>query len=137
MTGPATPHSGLLAREAGSLVERLRLFTAARWSAQALPYGTRGDLVHHLAVELVRACGETDRPLPRLADLGLADQLAVTADDLVRSQPGVEVARAQTAHLLLHRRELLDEVVPAGLLAELGEPDELSLLRRARKVCGV
>lgn len=128
--------SALLAREATSLVARLRLFTPARWAAEALPHGTRGDLVHHLSGALVAATGETDRALPRLDDLVLADQLAVTADDLVRSEPDERVALDQTAHLLLHRRELLEEAVPAGLLAELGEADELALLRRAREICG-
>ena len=135
MPDPLTPHAALLAREAASLVARLRLFTPARWAAEALPFGTRGDLVHHLAAALVLAAGETDEPLPRLDDLGLADQLAVTADDLVRVGPSAEVALDQACHLLLHRRELLDEAVPAGLLAELGEESELGLLRRARAVC--
>lgn len=133
---PLTPHAALLAREAASLVARLRLFTPARWAAEALPHGTRGDLVHHLAASLVVAAGETRERLPRLDDLGLADQLAVTADDLVRVGPATSVALDQVAHLLLHRRELLDEVVPSGLLADLGEESELTLLRRARHVCG-
>lgn len=125
----------LLAREAASLVARLRLFTPARWAAEALPWGTRADLVHHLASSFVVAAGETAQALPRLdSDLALPDQLAVTADDLVRA--GVPSAD-QVAHLLLHRRELLDEAVPAGLLAELGDEDERALLKRARLICGV
>jgi hypothetical protein len=130
--------AALLAREAASLVVRLRLFTPARWAAVVDPYGTRGDLVHHLAAALVVAAGETAEPLPRLdSDLALPDQLAVTADDLVRVGPAPQVVLDQTAHLLLHRRDLLEEAVPAGLLLELGEPDELALLRRARGVCSV
>lgn len=136
MPDPLTPHAALLAREGASFVARLRLFTPARWAAEALPFGTRGDLVHHLAAALVVAAGETREPLPRLDDLGLADQLAVTADDLVRVGPAPAVALDQVAHLLLHRRELLDEAVPTGLLAELGEESETALLRRARGVCG-
>jgi hypothetical protein len=89
--------------------------------------------VHHLAQWLADAAGEAPVRLPRLdSDLALPDQLAVTADDLVRS--GRASADA-VAHLLLHRRELLDEPVPAGLVAALGEPDELALVRRARAVC--
>ena len=122
----------LLAREAASLVARLRLFTPARWAAEALPWGTRADMVHHLAQSFVT---ETTEPLPRLdSDLALPDQLAVTADDLVRT--GLP-SSDHVAHLLLHRRELLDEAVPAGLLAELGEEDERALLKRARRICGV
>jgi hypothetical protein len=133
-----TAPGGLLAREAASLVARLRLFTPARWAAVAEPYGTRADLVHHLAAALVAAAAETRVPLPRLdSDLALPDQLAVTADDLVRAGTGGDgVLLDQVAHLLLHRRDLLEEAVPSGLLPELGEPDELSLLRRARRVCG-
>lgn len=121
------PDAGeLLAREARSLVERLRLWTPERWAAAAPPYGTRGDLVHHLAQAL--AAQETDRSLPRLdSDLALPDQLAVTADDLVRSGRATE---KHVAHLLAHRRDLLGDDVPAGLLAELGDaavrcPDDL------------
>lgn len=111
----------LLARETRSLVDRLRLWTPQRWAASpadGAPYGTRGDLVHHLAAWFVVQAGETDRPLPRLDDLVLPDQLAVTSDDLVRS------GRAQlphVAHLLAHRCDLLGEDVPAALLAQLGD----------------
>ena len=115
----------LFAREARSLVERLRLWTPQRWSAAAAPYGTRGDLVPHLAQSFVTAAGETDRPLPRLdSDLALPDQLAVTADDLVRTG---RATLQHTAHLLVHRRDLLGEDVPATLLAQLaGVPLECS-----------
>ena len=107
----------LLSREARSLVERLRLWTPARWAAAAPPYGTRADLVHHLAAAFVRQAGETPLPLPRLdSDLALPDQLAVTADDLVRCGRADLPA---VAHLLAHRRDLLGDDVPAGLLARL------------------
>jgi hypothetical protein len=107
----------LLAREARSLVERLRLWTPQRWAAAAPPYGTRADLAHHLAQSFVTAAGETDRPLPRLdGDLTLPDQLAVTADDLVRANRAKLV---DVAHLLVHRRDLLGEDVPPSLLAQL------------------
>jgi hypothetical protein len=109
----------LLAREARSLVERLRLWTPERWAAAAPPYGTRADLVHHLAQAFVDRAGETERPLPRLdSDLALPDQVAVTADDLLRS------GRAQltdVGHLLAHRRDLLGEEPPAALIAQLGD----------------
>lgn len=110
--------TALLAREAGSLVARLRLWPPARWSAAAPPYGTRADLVHHLAQWLADAAGEASVPLPRLdSDLVLPDQLAVTADDLCRS--GL-TSLAAVGHLLAHRRDLLGEDVPAALLARLG-----------------
>jgi hypothetical protein len=107
----------LLAREARSLVERLRLWTPQRWEAAAPPYGTRADLAHHLAQAFVTAAAETDRPLPRLdSDLALPDQLAVTADDLVRTG---RTTTAHVAHLLVHRRDLLGEQVPASLQQQL------------------
>ena len=117
----------LLRRESRSLVQRLRLWTPARFAATAPPFGSRADLVHHLAQSLAaaaaRAEGQPWRPLPRLDDLAVADQLAVTADDLVRAGPPDEVARAATAHLLLHRQDLLGEEVPPGLAAGLGVDD--------------
>ena len=130
MREPEDP-SALLRRESRSLVQRLRLWTPARFAAAAPVRGSRGDLVHHLAQRLAdlaaQAEGEPRRPLPRLdGDLGLPDQLAVTADDLVRAVPAASAARAATAHLLLHRRDLLDEEVPAGLSAALGLADVLA-----------
>ena len=128
--------AALLAREAASLVARLRTWTPARWVAAAPELGTRADLAHHLAQALADlgadAEGADRRTLPRLAnDLGLPDQLAVTADDLVRAAPPDEVARAATAHLLLHRGHLLGDDVPAGLARALSTGDVLAAGRRA------
>ncbi len=125
----------VLAHESRALVARLRLWTPARYAASAPVAsapgaGTRGDLVHHLAQSFadlaapVEAGGGVPRRLPRLdSDLALADQLAVTADDLVRSEPGEDVAVAATAHLLLHRTHLLDDEIPSGLARALGLVD--------------
>ena len=117
----------LLRRESRSLVQRLRLWTPARWVATAEPYATRADVVRHLAQALADAAATAEglplRDLPRLDDLGVADQLAVVSDDLVRADPSPDVARAATAHLLLHRRDLLGEDVPPGLAADLGLED--------------
>ena len=134
MSGGATE---LLAREAASLVARLRLWTPARWAA-ASGGRTRADLAHHLAQCLADAAaaasGDAAARLPRLdSDLVLPDQLAVTADDLVRARAADAVAGDALAHLLVHRAELLEEPVPAGLLAALGVPDEPAL--RARASC--
>lgn len=128
--------TALLAREAASLVTRLRLWTPARFAATAAPGGSRADVVHHLAQWLADLAGSAPVPLPRLADdLLLPDQLAVTADDLVRLGPPPQVAAGAVAHLLLHRSELLDEVVPVGLLAELDMPAEQHLRSYARGLC--
>jgi hypothetical protein len=137
---PSDVLTALLDREARSLVQRLRLWTPARWAAAAAGGvgGTRGDLAHHLAQALADAAalleGEPRRALPRLdSDLALPDQLAVTAADLVRAAPPDGVARSATAHLLLHRAHLLDDAVPAGLAAALGTGDVLAL---GTRVCG-
>ena len=128
----------LLRRESRSLVQRLRLWTPARYAAAAPPWSTRGDLVHHLAQACADAAADLEggprRALPRLdSDLGLADQLAVTSDDLVRTQPGDDLARAVTAHLLVHRLDLLGEDVPSSLAGSLGLVD---VVATGRAACG-
>ena len=69
-------------------------------------------------------------------DLALPDQLAVTAEDLVRSAPAEQQAGDAVAHVLLHRVDLLEEPVPAGLVTALGESSEAAVLERARRACG-
>ncbi len=132
----------LLAREAASLVGRLRTWTPSRFAAAVGPPPaatgdalTRGDVVHHLAQVFVDAAGEAPVPLPRLDDLVLPDQLAVAADDLLWAEPPETVAADLLAHLLLHRAELLGESLPNGLVAALGHDDEPALLLRARRLC--
>lgn len=132
--------TAVLRRESRSLVQRLRLWTPARWAAAAPPFGTRADLVHHLAQALAGLAADAEglppRPLPRLdSDLGLPDQLAVTSDDLVRAGPPTSVAQLATAHLLAHRRDLLDEPVPAALAAALGLADPEQTGRVACEEC--
>ena len=127
----------LLRREARLLVERLRLWTPARFAASAPPWGSRGDLVHHLAQDLVDrtalAGGGAARPLPRLAsDLVLPDQLAVSVDDLVRAGLSDAAAVTAAAHLLAHRTELLEDEIPAGLADVLGLDD---VVRAGRSAC--
>ena len=126
----------LLRRESRSLVQRLRLWTPARYAAAAPPWGTRGDLVLHLAQALADAAAALEqqprRQVPPLdGDLVRADQLAVTAEDLVRARPDDELARAASAHLLAHRADLLGEQVPASLARALGVPDVVAAGRRA------
>ena len=62
--------------------------------------------------------GGPRRLLPVLApDLLLADQLAVTGDDLVQalSAAGECAGRPDVEHLLLHRWDLLAELPPSSL----------------------
>ncbi|MFP5218341.1 MAG: hypothetical protein ACLGIG_01195, partial [Actinomycetes bacterium] len=82
-------------------------------------------LAQRLADAAADAEGLPRRPLPRLDDLVLPDQLAVTADDLARVADGA-TARAHTAHLLLHRHDLLGEDVPAALAQALDVDDVLA-----------
>lgn len=115
--GPAA----LLAREARLLVQRLRVWTPARWAAATSSGTGRADLVHHLAQALADAAAELERGpvrlLPRFeSDLALPDQLAVAADDLVRAGT---TDLGHVAHLLAHRRDLLGEPVPPLLAARL------------------
>ncbi len=110
----------LLRKESVLLVQRLRLWTVQRWAAGAGPWGTRADLVRHLAQAFADTCAvleaEPSRPLPVLAvDLVVADQLAVAADDLWRDAPDDSICLDAVAHLLLHRQELLGEPVPPSL----------------------
>ncbi|MDQ3503757.1 MAG: hypothetical protein M3486_09130 [Actinomycetota bacterium] len=126
----------LLRREARLLVDRLRLWTPARFAASAPSWGSRGDLVHHLAQDLVdrtaRSEGAPARRLPRLdSDLALPDQLAVSADDLVRAGLSDDDAVPAAAHLLAHRAELLEDEIPPGLAAALGLDDVLLAGQRA------
>ena len=123
----------LLAKELGSLVQRLRLWTPARWAASCAPWGTRADLGRHLAQwcadqSAVRE-GTPRRLLPTLTpDLLVADQLAVTGDDLLRTDPPPALAADAVAHLLAHRYDLLGEDPPSAL----GGTEALA---RGREVC--
>jgi hypothetical protein len=125
---------GLLAKEVSSLVQRLRLWTPARWAAACEPWGTRADLGRHLAQWLADRAAELERApsraLPVLdPDLLVADQVAVTGDDLVRAGPGPELVEQAVAHLLAHRYDLLGEEPPASL-------GGAAALERGRAVCG-
>lgn len=126
LAGGAPSAVALLDREARSLVRRLRVWTPTRWAAASLVEGlSRADLAHHLAAGLAAASG-APVGLPRLAlDLALPDQLAVTAHDLVRSDPPEADARLWACHLLLHRSHLLADDVPPGLATALGVDDVL------------
>lgn len=116
-------------------MQRLRLWTPARWAAIADPWGTRADLGRHLAQWLADRAAELEqqpqRALPELhPDLLVADQLAVAGDDLVRAQPGDELCHDAVAHLLAHRLDLLGEDPPSSLGGR-------EALVRGRHVCGL
>jgi hypothetical protein len=124
----------LLVKEIGSLVQRLRLWTPARWAASCDPWGTRAGLGRHLAQWCADRAAELEgsprRELPVLIpDLLVADQLAVTGDDLVRAGPGPGLVDDAVAHVLAHRYDLLGEEPPASL-------GGTAAVVRGREVCG-
>ena len=124
---------GLWSKETGLLVQKLRMFTPSRWSAGATALGSRADVVRHLAqwcADLAaRTEGSPGRTLPILhPDLLLADQLAITADDLLRSRPAPSTLIDAAAHLLLHRWHLLGDEPPSSL-------GGAQMLERGRMVC--
>lgn len=124
----------LLRKEVDSLVARLRLWTPARWAAACEPWGSRADLGRHLAQSWADVAadreGQPRRRLPVLSpDLLVADQLAVTGDDLVRTDPEEALVADLVAHLLAHRLDLLGEDAPASL----GGAD---VVVRGRRLCG-
>ena len=129
---PRSAPQALLAKEIASFVQRLRLLTPPRWKAELGHGGTRADVARHLAQALADAAapsGETRRVLPVLAvDLLVADQLAVTGDDVLRSAPEDDSCGDLVAHLLLHRFDLLGEEPPTSL----GGP---AALVHGRRVC--
>ncbi len=75
------------------LVGQVAHWEAARWSAgtPSEPGRSRADRVHALAQRLADrgadAEGRNRRPVPRLADPVLPDQLRVLASDLVAADP--------------------------------------------------
>jgi hypothetical protein len=118
----------VLAREVRALVARLRGFSVTRFASAAPPFATRGDAAHHLVTSLAAAAATAEgvpvRPVPRLGDFTLADQLAVVGTDLVaalsaRSDPAL--AAGALGELVLHRRDI-DGFAPGqeavGLLAQ-------------------
>lgn len=110
----------LFRKELAVLVQRLRLWTPSRWAASCPPWGSRADAVRHLAQWCADLAadgeGTARRQLPVLSpDLLVADQLAVTGDDLLRVRPDLALLDEAVAHLLAHRVDLLDEEPPASL----------------------
>lgn len=114
-------------------MQRLRLWTPSRWAAACEPWGTRADVGRHLAQWFADRAAELSaeqlRPVPVLSpDLLVADQVAVTGDDLIRAEPGSELVTDAVAHLLAHRFDLLGEEPPTSL-------GGAATLQRGREVC--
>lgn len=73
--------------ELARVVDRLRSMSLARLAAPLPPYDSRADAAHDLAQRLADAAaalaGQPCRPLPRLGDQVVGDQVAVTGHDLL------------------------------------------------------
>jgi hypothetical protein len=80
------------------LLAQVGHWETARWGGAAASAGTRGDLVFGLVQSLAdlgaAAENRPGRPVPRLADTILADQLRVMADDLLAARPQPETLAA-------------------------------------------
>jgi hypothetical protein len=83
----AADPAGDLSEQVGRLADRLRSLSDVRLAAALPGGGSRADAAHRLAQELADAAAglhaEPTRPVPRLDDLVVGDQVAVIGTDLV------------------------------------------------------
>ncbi|MEU8235752.1 hypothetical protein AB0C12_39705 [Actinoplanes sp. NPDC048967] len=83
------------------LITQVGHWEAARWNAPAAGGGsTRAEAVRTLVQRLADACADAEqrrhRPVPRLADTVLPDQLRVMADDLLAADPADDLLAVAT-----------------------------------------
>ena len=102
-----------LGTEVARLADRLRSLTDVRLARALPPYGSRADAGHAVAQLMADSAAELSaeplRPVPRLHDFAVADQVAVTGADLVRvaGSGGASAAFAtRAAEALARCREL-------------------------------
>jgi hypothetical protein len=93
------------------LLAQVGHWEAGRWHAPAnAGGGTRGEvvfgLVQRLADDAADAEGRRRRPVPRLADPVLPDQLRVTTDDLLAAAPPAATLISATETVLATRKAL-------------------------------
>ncbi|WP_433725138.1 hypothetical protein ACQP2Y_05465 [Actinoplanes sp. CA-051413] len=84
------------------LITQVGHWEAARWNAPAAGGGsTRAEAVRTLVQRLADQAADAEqrrhRPVPRLADTVLPDQLRVMADDLLATKPPEDVLSRATA----------------------------------------
>jgi hypothetical protein len=81
-----------LAAAVQRVADRLRSLSDARLARPLPPHATRADAAHALAQQLADTCARLEgvpaRPVPRLHDLAVGDQVAVTGHDLVAAAGG-------------------------------------------------
>ena len=103
------------------LVNRVGLWEQARWWSRPVPAGsgpsdtagsvlpTQADLLYALVQRLADLGADAEdrprRPVPRVSDLVLPDQLRVIADDLIAAGPPEDVLKLATEDVdaLRHR----------------------------------
>ena len=93
------------------LIGQVGHWEATRWGALAGAAGSsRGDLVFSLVQRLADHSADAEqrrrRPVPRLADMVLPDQLRVMADDLVAAKPPADVLARAAGEVTEVRRHL-------------------------------
>lgn len=107
-----------LAGEVERLVGRLRALSPSRLGQPAPPHATRADAARRVAQLLADAAlaveGAAARPLPRVPDHAVADQVAVTGHDLVAAlrRTPVPALAAEVLTELVRSRHVIDP--PAG-----------------------
>jgi hypothetical protein len=92
------------------LLKQVGHWEPGRWHAPAKAGGTRGEVVFALVQRLADLAADAEqgrhRPVPRLADTVLPDQLRVMADDLIAAAPPAETLVSVTAAVSATREAL-------------------------------
>lgn len=101
------------------LADRLRSLSDVRLARDLPPHGSRADAAHAFAQRLADAAarlqGEPARLVPRLHDLAVADQVAVTGHDFVAAVQAVDPAQRPVAQLLVSQMSLACRELAAAL----------------------
>ena len=105
-----------LAKDVRRVADRLRSLSAPRLAADCPPYGTVADAGRTAAAALAAAAcalaGGLPRPLPRLGDFAVGDQVAVTGRDLLDALSAADPGAADPG--ADHRAELPPEAARAA-----------------------
>ncbi|GAA3336803.1 hypothetical protein GCM10020358_10740 [Amorphoplanes nipponensis] len=93
------------------LITQVGHWEASRWNAPAAAGDTtRAEAVRKLVQQLADAAADAEqrrrRPIPRLADTVLPDQLRVMADDLLIAEPPDDVLSSATEAVSRTRTQL-------------------------------
>ena len=99
-----------LAGHVDRLAQRLRSLSEVRLARPLPPHASRADAAHALAQRLADASARLEgvpaHPVPRLHDLTVGDQVAVTGHDLVAAAGAADPARAVDVQALVTEASL-------------------------------